>query len=114
MLWELFCLRSARYRRELLLTAQRHNRDLAGAEIWNHHLRDPVALVERDVTRLGTTRGQIEQRPLTARGIVSGDLIGRPQVRPGVVIAVHGHVIGLAISGQRDVTRRTGACVDAR
>src|SRR6516162_1867423 len=55
----LLLLRTRPQRIEILLAAQRHDCDFAGAERWDHHLRDAVAFEERDVSWLGAARGKI-------------------------------------------------------
>src|SRR6266849_9227547 len=83
------------------LAAQRHDRDLAGAEIGQHDLRGrAVALEQRDVARLGAPGRQIERRPGRGLRIVAQDAVGAPQVGPGVVLLVDRHVIGLLLAGQ--------------
>src|SRR5262244_2054915 len=87
-------------RLHIRLAAQRHDRDLAGAEIRKNHLhRRAVALQERNVARLCATRRQVERGPGGGLGIVAQRPVGAPQIGPDVVLAVDRHVIRLLPAG---------------
>src|SRR5262252_8949594 len=101
-------------RLHIRLAAQRHDRDLAGAEIRKNYLHwRAVALQKGNVARLRATRRQIERGPDRGLGIVAQRPVGAPQIGPDVVLAVDRHVVRLLPAGERHVGRLVGARVDA-
>src|SRR5215468_2918884 len=101
--------------RDLRLGARRQHPHLAAARIRHDDLhRLTRTLQDRDVAGLRAAGRQVEQGPLVRGRIVLADLVGAPQVGPGVVAAVDRHLIGLIRFriGQRNERRLLGVDVD--
>ena len=83
-------------RRNFLLGARRHDGDLACPIIADEHLHGlALAFEDRDIARLGATRGQVEQSPCIGRRIVFGDLVRVPKIGPDIVPGVDRDLVGL-------------------